>query len=91
MPRVASPAAAFIGKRIVDARQRLSMSQDQVAAVSGIDSSNIRAYENGRALPSIHSLVRVALALGLEPGRLLDGITSDLFAASDAAERRRAG
>lgn len=29
----------------------------------GIDSSNIRSYENGRAMPSIYSLVRIALAL----------------------------
>ena len=79
MPRVASPAAAFIGEHIVRGRQKLGLTQDELAVISGIDSSNIRAYENGRAMPSVQSLVRIAFALGLEPGALLEGVTLDLF------------
>ncbi len=79
MPRVASAAAAHIGQRIVIERTRIAITQDQLAAVSGIDSSNIRAYENGRAMPSVHSLVRIGVALGLEPGTLLEGVTLELF------------
>ncbi len=63
------------------------MTHDQLAARSGIDSSNIRSYESGRAMPSIYSLVRIAAALETEPGELLDGLTIDLF---DAPSRRRA-
>ena len=79
MPRVASEAAAFIGQRIVGGRQKVGLTQDELAVISGIDSSNIRSYENGRAMPSVHSLVRIAIALGLEPGALLEGVTLDLF------------
>lgn len=79
MPRVASPAAAFIGQHIVSGRQKLGLTQDELAVISGIDSSNIRSYENGRAMPSVHSVVRIAIALNVEPGALLDGLTPELF------------
>jgi len=55
------------------------MTQDQLAAQTGIDSSNIRSYEGGRATPSIHTLVRIAVALGVEPGSLLEGLTLEHF------------
>ena len=91
MPSVPSNAAAYIGGRIADARREGGWTQDEVAAKSGIDSSNIRKYENGRAMPNIHSLVRIAEALGIEPGRLLTGIRSEMFAvAANDGRRRRA-
>lgn len=89
MPRVTSDAAAHIGRRIAERRRQIAITQDELAAGSGIDSSNIRAYENGRAMPSIYSLVRIAVALGLDPGALLDGLTLDLFAARVQDGRRR--
>ncbi|WP_374947033.1 helix-turn-helix domain-containing protein [Agreia sp.] len=91
MPRVPSDAAAHVGRLIVENRLRVALTQDQLAAGSGIDSSNIRAFENGRAMPSVHSLVRIAGALGLEPGTLLVGLTPELFAvAADDGRRRSA-
>jgi transcriptional regulator with XRE-family HTH domain len=65
------------------------MTQDELAAASGIDSSNIRAYENGRALPNLHTLVRIAGALGLQPGELLSGLTLEMFAPSSGDGRRQ--
>jgi transcriptional regulator with XRE-family HTH domain len=67
------------------------LTQDELAAATGIDSSNIRAYENGRALPSVQSLVRLAAALGVQPGELLDGLTPELFTKAAHDRRRRAG
>jgi transcriptional regulator with XRE-family HTH domain len=78
-----------VGRRIVENRLRVALTQDQLAAGSGIDSSNIRAYESGRAMPSIHSLVRIAVALGLEPGTLLEGLTPELFIVDPKDGRRR--
>ncbi len=91
MPRVASDAAAHIGALISAERQRTGMTQDELAAASGIDSSNIRAYENGRALPSVHTLVRLAEGLGTDPAALLDGIRSDMFPVPADDRRRRTG
>jgi len=65
------------------------MTQDELAAGSGIDSSNIRAYENGRAMPSLHSLVRIAAAVNLEPGALIQGLTAELFTVPTVDGRRR--
>ena len=57
------------------------MTQDQLAAASGIDSSNIRAFESGRSMPNVLSLVRLATAMSIEPGQLLEGLTLEHFAA----------
>jgi len=55
------------------------MTQDQLANDSGIDSSNIRAYESGRGLPNIQTLVRLAAALSVDPGSLITGLTVEMF------------
>lgn len=89
MPRVASDAAAHIGKQIAEHRMRASMTQDQVAASSGIDSSNVRAYESGRGMPSIQSLVRIAAALDTDPGEFLSGLKPEQFATPAEDGRRR--
>ncbi|UOE43506.1 helix-turn-helix domain-containing protein [Agromyces larvae] len=90
MPRVPSAAAAHIGKRIAAARASRGVTQDWLAVESGIDSSNIRGYESGRAMVSVHTLMRIADALDVPPGDLLDGLTLDLFD-EVAARRQKAG
>ena len=91
MPRVASQAAEFVGRRIGDRRRVLAVTQDELAAASGIDSSNIRAYENGRTMPNVQSLVRIAIALQVQPGTLIDGLTTELFGTPESDGRRRVG
>ncbi|MDR2322708.1 MAG: helix-turn-helix domain-containing protein [Microbacterium sp.] len=90
MPRVPSAAASHIGEKIRGARLAATLTQDQVAAHSGIDSSNIRAYETGRAMPSVPTLVRIADALGIAPGSLLEGLTVGMLPIADIDGRRRA-
>lgn len=63
------------------------MTQDQLAVASDIDSSNIRSYESGRAMMNVRSLVRIATALGIAPGELIDELTPDMF---EAHSRRAA-
>ncbi|MFD5225705.1 helix-turn-helix domain-containing protein [Microbacterium sp. NPDC058342] len=69
-----------IGGNIANARKALSMTVDQLAVASRIDSSNIRSYEAGRAMMNVRSLVRIAEALKVDPGVLLDGVASEMFA-----------
>ena len=90
VPRVASPAAAHIGAHIIRYRTGAGRTQDELAAGTGIDSSNIRAYENGRAMPSVHTLVRIAEALGVLPADLLQGLELEMFMAPPTDQRRRA-
>jgi transcriptional regulator with XRE-family HTH domain len=92
MPRVASDAAAHIGALIAEKRKHQGMTQDQVAVLSGIDSSNVRAYESGRSTPNVQSLIRIAKALGVKPGELLEGLEPEMFTAPvDDGRRRRIG
>lgn len=64
------------------------MTQDQLAVASGIDSSNIRSYESGRAMMNVFSLVRIAEALEVPAGDLLAGVTIDMFTPSHTDARR---
>jgi transcriptional regulator with XRE-family HTH domain len=79
MPRVATPAAAWIGARIATERKRRGLTQDQLAVLSGIDSSNVRSYESGRSMLGMLTLVRIAEALHAQPGEFLEGLTSEMF------------
>jgi transcriptional regulator with XRE-family HTH domain len=88
MPRVPSAAAALVGTRIAHFRARRGMTQDQLAVNADIDSSNIRSYESGRAMMNVRSLVRIATALDVPPGELIDELTPERF---DTRSERAAG
>jgi len=79
MARTPSSAAARIGSHIAELRKAQSLSVDGLAYRSGIDSSNIRAYEAGRAMMNVRSLVRIASALGAQAGELLEGVQPEMF------------
>ncbi|WP_286300992.1 helix-turn-helix domain-containing protein [Microbacterium suwonense] len=65
------------------------MTQDDLASRSGIDSSNIRAYESGRAMPSIHTLLRIAVAMRTPIDYFLTDLTLEMFPANASDGRRR--
>ncbi len=97
-PRIESDAAEIIGQRIRGLRtERLRITQADLQGMSGIDTANIRKYEGGKALPSLGSIVRLAFALGVDPGELVRGIKPEdlpehpeVYRAADfVAERRR--
>lgn len=90
VPRTPSAAAAHIGARIAAERKRRGLTQDQLAVLSDIDSSNIRSYESGRSMLSILTLIRISEALKTEPGDFLSELTSDQFGAPASDGRRRA-
>ena len=71
-------------------RVRRGLTQDDLAHLTRIDSSNIRGYEKGRAMMGIPTLVGIADALKIEPGMLLDGVTVEMFGAPADDGRRRA-
>jgi len=78
--RIPSDAARLVGARIRAKRLDLKLTQDQLAHQSGIDPSNLRAYESGRGMPNVYTVVRLSQALLLEePGELLQGLTAELF------------
>ncbi len=77
MPSQESETARIVGLRIQHARQESLLTQRALEQLSGIDVSNIGKYERGTALPSLGSLIRIAHALGVDPGELIQGLSPD--------------
>ena len=59
------------GQRLRDARIRAGLSQSAVEEISGIPKARLSRYENGHVAPSIQTLERLAVALGVSEASLL--------------------
>lgn len=79
MARTTSAASRHIGATIRAIRERQDVTVDKLAVAAEVDSSNMRAYENGRSTPGLRTLIRIAVALDVEPGALLHGVTPGMF------------
>ncbi|GLV88284.1 hypothetical protein Slala03_79730 [Streptomyces lavendulae subsp. lavendulae] len=62
-----------LGQRIATARRARRMSQDGLARAAFISTSMLRKIEQGSRAPSDDTVEAIADALGMDPGRLLDG------------------
>lgn len=60
-----------IGKRIKSARQKVGMSQEELAQTIGVTKSTISKYEKGAREPRYDQLQRIATALGTSISNLL--------------------
>lgn len=63
-----------LGKRIVSAREQKNMSQESLAAESGVDRSHMGFIEQGRRRPTISTLYRIAKPLNLTLEDLFKGL-----------------
>lgn len=63
---------ANLGTNLREARKRLGLTQEQVAQRSGVHSTEISRIEAGKRDPQISTVRRLAKALGMKPGQLLD-------------------
>lgn len=63
---VAEEFAILLGSAIREARLSKGVSQKKLSKQSGIPVRNISRWENGKHLPSVYSLFRLAQALDLE-------------------------
>lgn len=55
-----------IMRAIIDGREANGLTQEQLAANTGIDQSNISKLENGTANPSLKTLKRLAAGMGMK-------------------------
>jgi transcriptional regulator with XRE-family HTH domain len=91
-----SQAAQIFGERIRIARTELGLSQESIADLAQMHVTNLGKIERGAANPSLHTIVRIAGVLGVDPSELVDGIGADdlpphiqvLTAAEYVRERR---
>ncbi len=57
----------FLGERLRRLREKLNMTQAEVAAKAGVSAALIGQIELGRVSPSLKTISKVALALGVSP------------------------
>lgn len=75
------------GQRLREARIRAGLSQSDLEEISGIPKARLSRYENGHVSPSIHTLERLARALGVSEASLLGderAVLEAFFSALDA-------
>jgi transcriptional regulator with XRE-family HTH domain len=66
-----SPVTHF-GNRLREARERLGLTQEEVAQRSGVHATEVSRMEAGKRDPKISTLRRLAKAVEVKPGQLLD-------------------
>ena len=77
MPDVASLAAQKLGLRVREARRTLGLTQDDVANLASMASSNYGKVERGLSNPTFHTIVRIASVLNVDPAVLIAGLTAN--------------
>jgi transcriptional regulator with XRE-family HTH domain len=68
-------ALAF-GRNLLRIRRRASLSQEEITVRAGLHRTEVSQLERGHRVPRIDTLLKLAGALEVSPGELLDGISS---------------
>lgn len=66
------PPVGDLGKNLRAARHRLKLTQEQVAERSGVHATEVSRIEAGKRDPKVSTLERLAAAVELPPGKLLE-------------------
>ncbi|MGC1165976.1 MAG: helix-turn-helix transcriptional regulator [Solirubrobacterales bacterium] len=61
-----------LGSNLRAARARLELTQEQVAERSGVHATEVSRIEAGKRDPQVSTLEKLAAAVEVPPGRLLD-------------------
>lgn len=67
----------MLGERLRDRRHELGLSQERLAEGTSLHWSFIGRIERGRANLTRRNILRLAEALGVDPGDLVTGLRSD--------------
>ncbi|WP_239331523.1 helix-turn-helix domain-containing protein [Frankia sp. CiP3] len=68
------PVAAAFGERVRSARLVLGLSQEDLADRAGLHRTYVGSAERGLRNVSLQNIIRLAKALEVTPGQLLDGL-----------------
>ena len=60
------------GENLRAAREKRELTQEQVAERSGVQAGEISRIETGKRDPQVSTLLKIAKALELPPGKLLE-------------------
>ncbi len=78
MIATASDASVLFGSRVRARRIELGISQEDAADLAEMHVSNYGKVERGLANPSLHTILRIATALNIDPGQLVTGLDADM-------------
>ena len=74
MPEPISDAARTLGSRVRENRQRLGISQETLAELSGVHWTFVGQVERGTRNLSLHNIIKLAAGLDIDPAILVAGI-----------------
>lgn len=80
-----------LASEIIKGRERLGMTQAQLAAASAVSLSAIKGYETGRSFPGAKELRQICLTLRVSPNLLLFGDEAPFLAADDSTPEAAKG
>lgn len=81
-----SRSAAVVGRRIRAARERLDLTQAELATLLGRTPTSISYWESGQRSPGLEEIVELARALAVDPASLLPSQPPRVLARAQAAE-----
>lgn len=61
-----------LGKKIIEIRNSNKQTLDDIEFLTGIDSSDVNKYEQGKINLTIKTLLKLAVALNIEPKELIN-------------------
>jgi len=73
-----SDASVLFGSRVRARRVELGISQEDAAVLAEMHVSNYGKVERGMANPSLHTILRIATALNVDPATLVTGLDADM-------------
>lgn len=80
---------AMIGKNIKDVRIQRELSQEALAASCGFSNTTLSAYENGRKIPNLVTIAKIAKQLNVSIERLYYGDENNAFIISAPDEGKK--
>jgi transcriptional regulator with XRE-family HTH domain len=72
--RVDRGAAARLGRNVFMARRRAGLSQEALGALASLHRTEVGMVEKGERLPRADTLLKLASALDVDAGELLEGV-----------------
>jgi transcriptional regulator with XRE-family HTH domain len=88
MPRKKAAGPAPVGKKIKQVRSAKKMTLDQLANDTGCSIDSLKSIENGKEMPPVGTLLRIARALHIDSGDLLREQQENLKARAKAYAKR---
>lgn len=76
-----------MGERVRAQRQKLGVSQETLADLSGLHWTFVGQVERGRRNVSLHNIIKLAGGLAIDPAELVRGLTADQTPEPDSRPR----